>query len=191
MKKINDRMGYLNSVREVLPENPTCMEIGVYKGEFSQQLLEHLKPKKLYLVDPFDNIPDEISGLDFYPSEILTNHRTIYSNMENYTEVSSRMKNQIDTGQVIVVKETSYNATQRFEDESFDFIYIDAVHLYESVKWDLENYYPKVNKGGIIGGHDYSENFPGVIQAVDEFCEKMGLEIYCLSDYSDFFLSKK
>jgi hypothetical protein len=56
---------------------------------------------------------------------------------------------------------------------SFDFIYIDANHSYEEVREDLRLWFPKVKLGGIIGGHDYGFSaFPGVKQAVDEFCAK-------------------
>ena len=54
-----------------------------------------------------------------------------------------------------------------FKDNSYDFIYIDPDHKYESVVKDVELYLPKLKKGGIIGGHDYCLIFwSGVI--VDE-----------------------
>jgi predicted O-methyltransferase YrrM len=43
--------------------------------------------------------------------------------------------------------------------EQYDAIFIDGNHSYEYVKKDLENYYPKVKKGGIIALHD--ANFEG------------------------------
>mmetsp|Transcript_27045 Transcript_27045/g.59007 ORF Transcript_27045/g.59007 Transcript_27045/m.59007 type:complete len:115 (-) Transcript_27045:1572-1916(-) len=44
---------------------------------------------------------------------------------------------------------------RRFEDESLDFIYIDARHDFCSVLEDLELYWPKLSCGGIYAGHDY------------------------------------
>ena len=41
------------------------------------------------------------------------------------------------------------------EDESLDFVYIDANHAYDWVVQDIELWYPKVKKGGILWGHDY------------------------------------
>jgi predicted O-methyltransferase YrrM len=49
-----------------------------------------------------------------------------------------------------------------------DFIYIDADHSYEQVKNDIENALALLNGKGVIAGHDYVPEFPGVIQAVDE-----------------------
>jgi predicted O-methyltransferase YrrM len=67
-----------------------------------------------------------------------------------------------------------------FSDEYFDFIYIDGNHSYDAVKDDLTKWYPKLKKGGLIAGDDYSKlaeeklfnyNF-GVKRAVDEFATR-------------------
>jgi len=52
--------------------------------------------------------------------------------------------------------------------KKLDFVYIDADHEYESIKNDIACWLPHIRKGGIISGHDYRKNFPGVIQAVHE-----------------------
>lgn len=48
---------------------------------------------------------------------------------------------------------------------SFDLVFLDGDHSYESVKQELD--YFKDSK--IIAGHDYGNHEPGVIKAVDEF----------------------
>jgi len=53
----------------------------------------------------------------------------------------------------------------------FDCIYIDGEHDYESVLRDIKRWDCSANH--IICGHDYSEHFPGVIKAVDEFYDKI------------------
>ena len=81
-----------------------------------------------------------------------------------------------------------------------DAIYIDANHTYEAAKQDIELWYPKVRKGGMICGHDYlpkhlfenrnDKDIPiyfsdsgvyagmfGVNGAVDEFTEECSLEV--------------
>ena len=66
-------------------------------------------------------------------------------------------------------KKFSYEISNLFKDNAYDFIYIDADHKYESVIKDVELYLPKLKKGGIIGGHDYCPySWPDVIKAVDE-----------------------
>lgn len=75
------------------------------------------------------------------------------------------------------VRKSSVEAAKDFKDESLDFIFIDAGHSYEDVSSDIAAWYPKLKKGGYIGGHDYSEAWPGVIKAVQEFGEKNNIII--------------
>ena len=77
-------------------------------------------------------------------------------------------KNTRHLNNIINNKDFSYNISNQFQDNQYDFVYIDADHTYESVKKDLELYLPKVKNGGIIGGHDYTDNWVEVRQAVDE-----------------------
>ena len=57
-----------------------------------------------------------------------------------------------------------------------DFVYIDALHDYESVKRDIQDWFPKLRSEGILCGHDYNEGNEGTIQAVNEFSEETGFE---------------
>jgi len=62
-----------------------------------------------------------------------------------------------------------------FDDESFDFIYVDADHSYEGVKLDIEMCVGKLKPGGILAFNDYARivrpglGVFGVHQAVSEF----------------------
>jgi hypothetical protein len=64
------------------------------------------------------------------------------------------------------------------------FVYIDAAHDYDSVRDDLAAWYPRLVSGGLIGGHDYTEPWPGVRQAVDEFRATHNLDIATFPDGS-------
>lgn len=64
------------------------------------------------------------------------------------------------------IKLSSRVAYKLFDDESIDFIFIDADHSYEGVKEDIQLWTPKVKTGSIIAGHDY--DWSGVRKAVDE-----------------------
>jgi predicted O-methyltransferase YrrM len=65
------------------------------------------------------------------------------------------------------IKSYSWEASKNFEDNSVDFVFIDADHEYESVVKDIDSWLPKVKKGGIISGHDYI-TWKGVKLAVDQ-----------------------
>ena len=71
-------------------------------------------------------------------------------------------------GKVTFVHDNSKNASECFENESFDIIFIDADHNYNSVLEDINHWLPKIKKGGIICGHDFRYTNPGVEQAVRE-----------------------
>lgn len=67
---------------------------------------------------------------------------------------------------------------------NLDLVFIDADHSYESVKQDIELWAPKLKPKGILCGHDYATDAPGVIKAVDEiFGEKIHLEKELESSY--------
>lgn len=53
------------------------------------------------------------------------------------------------------IRTTSIEASKLYENESLDFVFIDAAHDYESIKSDIEHWYPKVKRGGYIAGDDY------------------------------------
>jgi hypothetical protein len=61
--------------------------------------------------------------------------------------------------------ETSYKLIP----DDLAFVYIDGKHTYDQVALELLLYFPKIRKGGVIGGHDYKLSaFPGVVQAINE-----------------------
>jgi hypothetical protein len=192
MIKINNREEYLQEVKKLINPNPICVEIGVFNGDFSTEIYDKLNPSKLYLIDPFNTMTDPITKLDYYPG---MNHGTVYSNESCLNTVREKLKEPISENKVIIDRNLSTDALINYEDDFFDFIYIDACHLYESVLWDMENYFPKLKNGGLMGGHDYF-NCPsfGVIKAVDHFCEKYGYEIIVLvgeSQSGDWLLTPK
>ena len=67
------------------------------------------------------------------------------------------------------IKAFSKDIGKNYEDETIDFIFIDADHEYDGVMNDIKIWYPKVKKNGIIAGHDYVESFSGVIKSVKEY----------------------
>ena len=191
MKYTESRTEYLNEVLNLLPQNPTCVEIGVEKGHFSKLILEVLNPGKLFLVDPW-HVGHDINEQETY-GDILYNLPTAYSTEDDYKDIHNQFYNEIKNNQVIVRPDFSYNVVNDFPDNYFDFIYIDSCHLYNAVKADLNMFLPKLKEGGLMSGHDYMvfDNF-GVIEAVDEFCVEHNFEMIILNNEGfDWTLVKK
>ena len=73
-----------------------------------------------------------------------------------------------DVCSVIAAESTA--GASLFADESLDVVFLDAAHDDQSVRADLQAWWPKVRVGGRMAGHDYGDRqFPGVALAVDEF----------------------
>ena len=129
----------------------TMVEIGTFTGESTVIFADHFK--EVIGIDPmlpeYDK-QDPTSKFDF--NEVL---KMFLLRTENYNNIS-------------LIQKTSDDAVNDFKDASIDFVYIDGIHQYPNVLSDIKNYLPKIKKGGIIGGHDYGQHWPGVKQAVDE-----------------------
>jgi hypothetical protein len=135
-------------------------EIGVFTCDFSKQLLS-LQPSRLVLFDLFEGT-------------------TCSGNCDGNDVVHTDMSKQYAVAQTLgeACKGDSSVSLSKFEDNTFDMLYIDGDHSYQGAKKDLEVAYKKVKPGGWIMGHDYEMNMTkartrydfGVKQAVDEFC---------------------
>jgi hypothetical protein len=185
-----NRTEFLQNISKQLPKNPICIEIGVHGGFFSKYIFKILKPQKLYLVDPWEIGSDKNSNQKTY-SGTLSHLNTAYSTNEDFIKVNQSFAQQIIEGSVVLKKGFSYDVVNDFPDAYFDFIYIDATHIYECVKADLTMYFPKLKHTGFLCGHDYC-NHPSfsVIPAVDEFVAENNLDLFLLSNDSDFAIKR-
>lgn len=151
------------------PEGSVGVEIGVWKGGFSSMVLEKVKPSKYHLIDPWVHF----DGAEYDQAWYGGDDPDGQAKMDRiYQGVLDQFAGEIDAGTVVVHKGLSSEVASEFEDEYFDWVYIDGNHLYEFVRDDLELYYPKVKPGGLITGDDYMDGQwwgDGVIRAVDEF----------------------
>jgi len=95
---------------------------------------------------------------------------------KTFDKVKSRNPN------IVEVKKSSELASKDFEDATFDLIYIDADHIYKSVKNDIKCWLPKIKLNGVFCGHDYF--FPDVKRAADEFFGERNLKHFEDSSWS-------
>jgi len=123
-------------------------EIGVFRGEYSERILNMTGVDTLYCIDSW--VPEHACS----PEDAE----------EIYQEAYSRLK--IYGGRVGILRGFSLEISRYIEDSSLDFVYLDASHTYKAVLADLQAWYPKVRKGGMISGHDFQTKGRG--KQVDE-----------------------
>jgi len=130
----------------------TAIEVGVRTGWFSKYILDHTQ-MQVWAIDPWETNPE------------LAKNATMC-----YYECQDRLGRYGNRAQMI--KGYSPQEAVNFKDKAVDFIYIDGLHDYESVKKDVEAWWPKIRDGGVLSGHDYNPvKWPGVVKAVNEFCQ--------------------
>lgn len=167
---------------ERLPRAGVAAEIGVWKGDFSERILEIARPARLHLVDPWRAVSDESYEGARYGGKLADGQ----GEMDRiHAAVLDRFARERRQGIVEVHRLTSLEAAARFGDGELDFVYIDGDHRYEPVRADLEAYAPKVGSGGFLAGDDYGvegwwDN--GVTRAVDEFVASGRAEFVALED---------
>ncbi len=72
----------------------------------------------------------------------------------------------------------SEQAAELFENGTLDFVFLDADAGHEAVRRDLEAWFPKVKRRGVVAGHNYLHpDFPGVRRAADEFFREQELPL--------------
>lgn len=150
-----------NILAELILRNnyKTFVEVGVYEGNTSRYLLGRFPELHIYAVDPYKHY----SG---YATANLSRAKDIATDVLHHDRV-------------LWVKEFSIDAASRFDEESLDIVFIDANHKYGYVKEDLQAWWPKVRRGGIMSGHDFyswAKN-EGVRRAVQRFAKSRGLKI--------------
>jgi hypothetical protein len=160
-----------STLAHILPKGGEGVEIGVFKGNFSDLLLRIAQPKTLHLVDPWIS-----TSSNEHVQSLYSQANRSQSDMDNlYADVQSRFAKQVETGRVVIHRETSESAMSKFGDESIDFVYIDGDHTEQAVDLDLELAFEKIKRHGLICGDDYVlGNWwrGGVVRAVNRFIGK-------------------
>jgi predicted O-methyltransferase YrrM len=156
MRDATGTNGLLDLIKELGDNsNKIMIEIGSFVGESTVLFAQSFK--EVLAIDPFlaDYDPAD-------PTSYLFEFNNVY---QTYLERTGDHKN------IQTIVATSDQALDELRGQQFDFIYIDGLHTYEGVKNDIINYLPLVKDGGVIGGHDYTNQIPhlvGVYEAVNE-----------------------
>ena len=157
------------SIKQLIgKKNLIIAEIGTFKGYNAESILKTLDVTLLYCIDAYEKNND--------------------STDEDIDSAYKIARNRLRKFGIKVTFDINYSkdAVKNYRDNFLDLVYIDADHSYESVKQDIELWYNKVKKGGIIAGHDIDHS--GVIQAVGEFTLKNNLKLN--TEFPDWWVIK-
>ena len=159
---------YKNMVNH-FPTNSHFVEVGSWKGRSASFMaVEIINSGKKIKFDCVDTWEGSVEHVEY---EIIKKSELYDEFIKNISSVSSVIN---------PLRMSSLDAVNLYEDESLDFVFIDASHEYEDVKLDILKWLPKVKIGGVIAGHDY-QTFDGVTKAVNELFNINDIEIseYC------------
>lgn len=156
--------------RNIGSSNLIGAEIGVREGKNVLSIIESSFINKLYLIDHYQ--PHiESSGVEV----------TFEQQQEFYSKMFNNLRLYLD--KLVFLSVSSQFASTLFEDNFFDFVYIDAGHTYEQVQQDMKFWFPKVRSKGILCGHDFGNKCtPEVSKAVKDFCALRNLPVCHLGD---------
>jgi len=123
------------------------LEFGSYKGR-STKALALATPGRVYAVDRWAGDMER----DVLPQFV------------------NNLSPEIETGKVFIRRMETGRAFHAFKAEGVapDMVFIDADHEYQAVKEDIATALRLLNGRGLICGHDFSTDWPGVQHAVIE-----------------------
>lgn len=163
-KNKEGKLKFRRDMLQAMPKGGTAVEIGVWKGVFSQMLLNQLRPEKLILIDPWKSFEERDAAFDGQTGD--DEFETIYQG------VITKYAPEISEGRVEVRRGLSGDVLAKLNSESLSFAYIDGDHSYTGVCADLASLWPLMKVGGVIMLDDYHRRGwwgLDVIQAANEF----------------------
>ena len=152
-------------------------EVGVREGINALRILKTLNIKRLYLIDPY--MP--------YYEPLIPGTLTLQYHEKMKAEAYKKLKDYKD--RVVWVHQSSNQAFTSIKDD-LDFCYLDGNHSFAEVCGDIENFGKLIVKDGVLGGHDFTQAYFGLCQAVLD-AEKSGTWNKLSGAVYDWWLIKK
>lgn len=121
------------------------LELGVYKGEFAEVLLDRFPEiETYYLLDPWRNLSDWNKPANKDDDEFE----------QIYREAMSRTEAHADRR--VILRGTTTEVIDQVDDQSLDLAYVDGDHTLRGISIDLISVWDKVRPGGLLGGDDFT-----------------------------------
>ena len=138
------------------------VEIGSWLGKSAAFMAERIKEEETDIrFDCIDTFEGSESGIEL---------KTIPDGLNIFAKFQENMKPLKNYYNVFIGE--SAKLVDLYEDNSLDFVFVDANHEYKFVKQDISLWLPKVKIGGTLAGHDYefevekavNELLPGAVR---------------------------
>ena len=151
-------------------------ELGVYRGDFARKINHFFPDKKLYLFDTFEGFDGRDADVD--------RKKNFSAGSQDFSQTSIQLVlGKMEHRENCIVKKGWFPDTADGIDESFCFASLD-VDLYQPTLAGLRFFYPRLSPGGYLMIHDFNNGeYPGVRQAVKEFCTENHAGYVCLPDF--------
>lgn len=141
-----------------IPSGGIAAEVGAAFGDFTDEIFKRNRPAQLHLVDS-------------WASERY---------QQGLADIKTKFSDKIEKDALKIHQGLSIEMLPGFENEFFDWVYIDTNHSYGTTWKELVLSHSKVKRDGRIAGHDFCTGnvvapvVYGVVQAVTRFCVDYG-----------------
>jgi hypothetical protein len=178
----NDEAGLRDFAREFrtrfkrahVRKGASILEIGSFVGDSTRILIDEISPARVVCVDPWNQ---QMPGYHVADGNVFAAFQ------KNVQPIAQQRRCD-----VIVVPKTSSDFFAGVSDrkDSFDLVYIDAIHTYEAVMSDIQGSLPLLRDAGTLAGHDYSpKHHLGVVEAVNHMHGSFNGRFYKLEVFAD------
>jgi hypothetical protein len=156
----DNHLTYFSKIITVMPENAQWVEVGSWQGKsISYCVVESINRDKKINFHCVDTWQGSEEHQEF---DVVKNNQLYDTFIANIQPIKEYVK---------IYRMPSVEASEEFEDESLDFVFIDAAHDYDNVMADLDAWFPKIKTGGILGVDDYKPKMSGVWHGLNDFIE--------------------
>ncbi|MEM5882554.1 MAG: class I SAM-dependent methyltransferase [Candidatus Aenigmatarchaeota archaeon] len=160
------RLNYRKWILNYAKKEGIGAEVGVFRGHFAEILLKELKPKKLYLIDPWTKIGEKWGWGENSPYTAYGKVTTKYAR----EDTKRRILPYIDECEIIIVEDFVENF---IFPEKLDWIYLDTSHTYEDTLRQINYLIQFLKPEGVLMGDNWNPDpfhqHHGVFKAVNEF----------------------
>lgn len=165
----------------------SIVEIGVYRGEFTEYILKHCPSiQKYYLIDPWRHLNGWNKPANTTDNEF---NNFFKETIERTSFASSKL---------IILRGMTIDVIHNIPDDSVDLIYVDGDHTLKGITIDLLNAWNKAKSLGFVAGDDFTPTIwqhsnrfePSLIFPFAKyFAEALNKSIYGLP-FNQFVISK-